>query len=88
MTQPLDPKALDQEINEAMNAFRERAKVLIGRRIRVTGFYNGQPVGLSKPNLQGTELEIQNVLVSDYGLSVLPVGHLVWMHITQWELLP
>jgi hypothetical protein len=88
MTEPLDPKALHQEIIASNEAFRTRAKGLIGRRIRVTAFYNGQPCGTSKKNLEGTELEIRGVSVSDYGLSILPVGHLVWMHIDQWELLP
>lgn len=88
MTEPLDPKALHQEIIHSNEAYRTRAKALIGRRIRVTSFYNGQACGMSKKNLEGTEMEIRGVSVSDYGLSILPVGQLVWMHIDQWELLP
>ena len=88
MTQPLDPKVLNQQILDSLKDFREQAKLLLGRRIRITAFYNGQPMGLSKPNLQGTEMVIRSVGVSEYGLSIIPEGHRTYMHIGQWELLP
>ena len=88
MTEPLDPKVLNQQILDALKAFHEQAQALVGRRILITSFYNGQPIGCSKKNLQGTELTIRSVNISDYGLSILPEGHRTYMHVGQWELLP
>lgn len=88
MSGKIDPKYLNQEILGVLKAYREQARALIGRRIRVTSFYNGQPMGCSKPNLEGTELVIRNADVGDHGLTIIPEGHRVWMHIDQWELLP
>lgn len=59
---------------------------LRGKTIVITGFYNGQPYGTSKRNLQGEKFVIEHAMMDTSGeLYVLITGHSLYLCSHQWE---
>ena len=62
---------LNEEIKSAYESYIERVEsILIGKKVRITGFYNGQSYGVSKKSIKGQVKEITRVFVDGDGIYV------------------
>ena len=80
-----------QQYEERCQAHAKQAqaicKALVGREMLITGYYNGQPYGDSKPNLKGKILFIESAHVDQHGqICVRPAGHSLYMGTDKFEL--
>lgn len=63
----INPHAIDAAFRETVIRFNERLRELVGKRVRIVGFYNGQSAGRSRKNIEGTIQTVAEACVSDCG---------------------
>ncbi len=73
---------------EAVAAFDSATNVLKGRSVRITGNYNGQPYGSSKPNLKGQIKTIERLHFDmQWGISLKLGGCRLFIKLDEVELI-
>jgi hypothetical protein len=56
--------------------------LLRGRTARILSDYNGQPYGRSRKPMTGKDIEVAHVCLDRSGVTVLPKGERLYLHIT------